>query len=89
VEKRTNGKVKVTYFSGGTLIPAIQAYDGVINGITDIGMHTQQYTTGRFPLTKVMCLPIIAQDVPKNDSILSKDIKFEIMLPHKLQIILS
>lgn len=58
VEKRTNGKVKITYFSGGTLIPAIQTYDGVINGIADIGMHTQQYSTGRFPLTEVIYLPI-------------------------------
>lgn len=58
VEKRTNGKVKVTYFPGGTLIPAAQTYEGIINGIADVGLHTQQYSTGRFPLTEVMYLPI-------------------------------
>src|SRR5512147_1367882 len=27
IEKRTNGKVKITYFPGGTLTPAAQTYD--------------------------------------------------------------
>ncbi len=58
IEKRTNGKVKITYFPGGTLVPAVQTYDGVVNGIADIGLHTQQYSTGRFPLTELMYLPI-------------------------------
>ena len=37
VEKRTNGKVKVTYFPGGTLAPAAQIYPAVVKGIADIG----------------------------------------------------
>jgi TRAP-type C4-dicarboxylate transport system substrate-binding protein len=58
VEKRTNGKVKITYLPGGTLIPAAQAYEGAVKGIADISMMTQQYNAGRFPLTEVMYLPI-------------------------------
>ena len=38
VEKRTNGKVKITIFPGGTLTPAATCYDGVVKGISDIGM---------------------------------------------------
>ena len=58
VEKRTNGRVKITMFPGGTLIPSPQAYDGVIKGIADIAMSFQGFTRGRFPLTEVIDLPL-------------------------------
>jgi len=58
LEKRTNGKVKVVYLPGGTLIPANQAYESTVKGIADISMITQQYNAGRFPLTEVMYLPL-------------------------------
>ncbi len=51
VEKRTNGAVKINMFPGGTLTPPDQCYDGVIKGISDIGMSVNSYTMGRFPLT--------------------------------------
>ncbi|HMB20335.1 MAG TPA: C4-dicarboxylate ABC transporter substrate-binding protein, partial [Spirochaetota bacterium] len=38
VEERTNGKVKINIFPGGTLTKADQCYEGVVNGISDIGM---------------------------------------------------
>ena len=37
VEKRTDGQVVVEYFPGQTLTKARQAYDGVVEGISDIG----------------------------------------------------
>ncbi len=58
IEKRTNGKVKVTMFPGGTLTPAPQCYDGVVKGISDIGMSVFAYTRGKFPLTEVADLPL-------------------------------
>ncbi len=58
VEKRTNGKVKVTLFPGGTLTPPAQCYDGVVKGISDIGMGVMAYTTGRFPLIEAIELPL-------------------------------
>lgn len=58
VEKRTNGKVKIIYLPGGTLVPANQAYEGAVKGITDISLLTQQYNAGRFPLTEAMYLPL-------------------------------
>ena len=33
VEKRTNGKVKVQTFPGGTLLPAKNIFDGVLSGM--------------------------------------------------------
>jgi TRAP-type transport system periplasmic protein len=58
VEKRTNGAVKITIFPGGTLTPADKCYDGVVNGLSDIGMSVLGYTRGRFPLTEVIDLPL-------------------------------
>lgn len=58
VEKRTNGAVKVTVFPGGTLTPATQCYDGVVKGISDIGMAVLSYTPGRFPLMEVIDMPL-------------------------------
>jgi TRAP-type transport system periplasmic protein len=58
IEKRTNGAVKITIFPGGTLTPADKCYDGVVKGISDIGMSVLGYTRGRFPLTEVIDLPL-------------------------------
>jgi len=57
VEKRSGGKVQITMFYGGTLTPADKCYDGVVNGISDIGMSCLSYTMGRFPLSEVLDLP--------------------------------
>ncbi len=58
VEKRTNGKVKITYFAGGTLTPAAQTYDNVVMGIADIGESVLAYTRGKFPMMAVIDLPL-------------------------------
>jgi TRAP-type C4-dicarboxylate transport system substrate-binding protein len=58
VEARTGGKVKITMFYGGTLTPADKCYDGVVNGISDIGMSVLSYSMGRFPLSEVLDLPL-------------------------------
>ncbi|MBI4965809.1 MAG: TRAP transporter substrate-binding protein [Desulfomonile tiedjei] len=58
IEKRTNGAVKVNMFPGGTLTPADQCYDGIVKGISDIGMSVVSYVKGRFPLSEVIDLPL-------------------------------
>ena len=58
VEKRTNGEVTVQYFPGQTLTKGNQAYDGVVNGISDIGMSLLAYTRGRFPVMEVVDMPL-------------------------------
>lgn len=58
VEKRTEGRVKITVFAGGTLTPADKCYDGVAKGISDIGMSCLGYTRGKFPLAEVIDLPL-------------------------------
>ncbi len=58
IETRTNGRVKISVFPGGTLTKAPQVYDGVVNGISDIGMSCFAYTRGRFPLLEGLDLPL-------------------------------
>jgi TRAP-type C4-dicarboxylate transport system substrate-binding protein len=58
IAKRTNGKIQVTMFYGGTLTPADKCYDGVVKGISDIGFSVLSYTMGKFPLCEVLDLPL-------------------------------
>jgi len=58
VESRTNGRVKITFYPGGTLINAPLMYDGIVKGIADIGWSFLAYTRGKFPLSEVVDLPL-------------------------------
>jgi TRAP-type transport system periplasmic protein len=58
IEKRSGGKVKITYFPGGTLTPAAQTYDNVVKGIADIGESCFAYTRGKFPVMETLDLPL-------------------------------
>ncbi len=58
VEKRTDGKVKVEYYAGQTLTKAKVVYDGVVQGISDIGLSVLAYTRGRFPVMSAVDLPL-------------------------------
>jgi len=58
VEKRTGGKVVIDYYPGGTLTKAKQCYDGVVEGISDIGMSCLAYSRGRFPVMAAVDLPL-------------------------------
>jgi TRAP-type C4-dicarboxylate transport system substrate-binding protein len=50
IEKRTNGKVQVETFPGGTLLTPQNMFDGVLQGVADIGLSCPTYEPGRFPL---------------------------------------
>lgn len=58
IEKRTNGRVKITVFGGGTLIAADKTYGGIVAGIADMGQSCMAYTRGKFPLSEVIDLPL-------------------------------
>jgi TRAP-type C4-dicarboxylate transport system substrate-binding protein len=57
LEKRTDGKVEVDMFFGGTLLEADNMFDGVANGTADIGLTATTYEPGRFPLLEISDLP--------------------------------
>ncbi len=58
VENRSGGKVVVELFPAGSLTKPDQCYQGVLDGISDIGMSCFAYTRGRFPLLEGLDLPL-------------------------------
>ncbi|AJY75969.1 TRAP transporter substrate-binding protein [Paenibacillus beijingensis] len=62
LEKRTNGKVDVELFFGGTLLTDKNMYDGVKNGVADIGSSVTTYEPGKFPLLTIAEAPTIFQN---------------------------
>lgn len=58
VEKRTEGRVKISYFPGNTLTPPPQAYDAVVKGIADMAQNLLAYSPGRLPLSEVLQQPL-------------------------------
>ena len=58
VEKRTQGKVAIDTYPGGTLLGAKAMMDGVIAGQADIGCICMAYQPGRFVVTNATSLPL-------------------------------
>ncbi|HVN98397.1 MAG TPA: TRAP transporter substrate-binding protein, partial [Syntrophorhabdaceae bacterium] len=57
IEAKTNGRVKVDFFPGGTLTPPNQTFDSLIKGVVDIGETSFAITPGRFPVMEILDLP--------------------------------
>jgi TRAP-type transport system periplasmic protein len=58
IEDKTDGKVKINIYPGGTLVKAEDTFTGVVKGVTDIGMSCFAYTRGRFPIMEAVDLPL-------------------------------
>lgn len=57
IEKRTNGRVKIQVFQSGSLLGAPAMYQGIRNGIADMGNGISSYSPGNFPFTSIAELP--------------------------------
>lgn len=58
IEKRTNGEVQFQHFAGGQLLKADKVFEGVTQGIADVGFSNLAYTRGRFPEMELCDLPL-------------------------------
>ncbi len=58
IKKRTNGRVEISYYPGGTVLSPVKMFNGITTGIADMGLSHIQYTRGRFPVTEVFDLPL-------------------------------
>lgn len=61
IEKRTEGRVKITVMAGGSLLNAGSMYQGVLDGVADMGNSVSVYDPGAFPVTAVAELPCDAE----------------------------
>ncbi len=58
IEKRSEGRIQITVHAGGSLTKADQCWQGVLSGVSDLGMSCFAYTPGRFPLLEALDLPL-------------------------------
>jgi TRAP-type transport system periplasmic protein len=58
ISKRTNGRVQITFYPGGSLVQQMQAYDGAVNNIANISEVMKSMFPDRFPLTYGWGLPV-------------------------------
>ena len=58
VEDRTKGRVKVQLYPGGTLTKPDKIYEGVVNGVSDLGQSLLSYSRDRFPIMSTTGLPL-------------------------------
>ncbi|MFH1830691.1 MAG: TRAP transporter substrate-binding protein [Pseudomonadota bacterium] len=58
LEARTDGRIKVQYFAGGSLLKGPAMYKGIETGIVDMGYSHVFYTPGRMPVTELASLPL-------------------------------
>src|SRR4030043_1441645 len=58
VMARSNGRVEITFYPGGSLVKAPATPDALEQGIADIAFSHIGYNRGRFPVTEVLDLPI-------------------------------
>ncbi len=71
VEEATDGQVKITSYPGETLLKAADIYNGVVQGIADIGLSCFAYTRGRFPVLEAFELPGITYANSKSASMVA------------------
>ncbi len=57
VEERTNGRIKINMHAGEALLGAREIYQGVADGVADIGSTCPAYTPGMFPISEAFELP--------------------------------
>ena len=57
IESRTNGRVQIQIFQSGSLLGAPAMYQGIRNGIADMGNGISSYSPGNFPFTSIAELP--------------------------------
>lgn len=76
--KTHQGKVKVTYYSGGTLLKGPKIFGGIVDGIADMGGSVLGYSRGVFPSMEAIDLPlgypsgVVATNVIKDDRIVTE-----------------
>ena len=59
LNEKSDGRIRLTIHSAGSITSAGSVYEDVISGAFDIGWTLQGYTPGRYPLTEVVELPFL------------------------------
>ena len=57
LDKETNGRVKIVTYPGSTLTSPTEAYDGVVEGISDMAIVSYTLIRGKFPIVEAFFMP--------------------------------
>ncbi len=58
IKKRTNDRVEITHYPGGTLATAPKIFNAVVQGISDLGLSAPANNRGRFPMAEAYDAPM-------------------------------
>lgn len=58
LSEASNGRIKIVFRYGETLLKAAETYEGVTSGIADMGLVVPSYTPGLFPMSELYELPV-------------------------------
>ena len=73
VEQKAKGLLKITIYPSSTLAKVQDEYDGVVNGVIDIGWNTATPNAARHPMLQVSSLPMIGiTDAPTGSKALNE-----------------
>src|SRR5690606_22954369 len=64
IEERTNGAIEIERFWEGALLEGPATLQGVADNRADLAYTTASYNPSQLPLTMVISVPFITQDVP-------------------------
>ena len=71
LEEATDGQVKIVSYPGESLLKAPDIYNGVVEGVADIGLSCFAYTPGRFPVLEAFELPGIVYENSRSASMVA------------------
>ena len=57
IETASGGKVAITHYAGGSLVPMESAYQAVLSGLADMALVETDSIPGAFPLSEINALP--------------------------------
>ncbi len=58
LKERTKGRVEMTNYAGGTLVPPDRAFDGAVQGLSDLALIATGMNPGRFPVSEILEVPL-------------------------------
>ncbi len=58
LEEKSDGRIKIVFHYGETLLKAAETYEGVKSKVADMGLVVPSYTPGLFPMTELYELPV-------------------------------
>src|SRR3989339_2170833 len=58
IKQRTNGRVEITHYPGGTLANAPKMFSSVLDGVADFGLAAAALTRGRLPMAEAFDSPM-------------------------------